>query len=617
MTDKKKKECLLGHGKFTVRLSTDGKWVETAKYSLKVRNISNEKKHPHLECLPFFEEKEAPSKPFYDSEEYCWLQIWELDLDARMKIDKRDQDWYLRDEEKNRRIAAFPGLVIQSGKGKRPQFSFRPIHDSAPVPGVSDLNGKIILRMTPTSKSEPEDFVIPLPEYEGILELAAVLRKTNSEHFLTGVMPSLHRIFNIEASLRRQIAERGGFAVAFVDPHDSLFWQAAEQMIGTLPTFKLDGSETRMGYYKISHWNKIASKLEDLRDAIKTLLGEKEPPKVAMVALYSHGFWDELLSFSLETTDVTDARGFVAQIENHLSDYAVIPLLACTCGRGRGEPTNSESWLKRYGMEYPCEELGADSLAWTLYRELKKKGKHPTIWAHTTFGHMAGNPCTRVFSEQGTADFINLVLEKDQVGVRTTKYYTSKFRRQGLSGKRLRRNNYNAYLLQTIKLQNASYLPWAWTGGVDLPKDNPRKQQVNRVLGEIRKNCLPSEKNRKTWNYELEFDDSRRYIVGLTPGVKKPSRVFLSKNFNYGEISKLADPLKLKVQLVKYIQLLRDRAGVVLTLRKIVDEGNGIVLKCAPKHQKRVLKLAKKMVKQDLLTEAEKLADGTIRLTLT
>ncbi|MBI1926577.1 hypothetical protein HYR99_20330 [Candidatus Poribacteria bacterium] len=189
----------------------------------------------------------------------------------------------------NRRIASFPGVVVRNRNAHNFQLTDDPILAQNEF---NNLNGRVILKMTRVGQAETANFVIPLPEYEGILELAAVLRHNNDNNYANYQDAPPYQVRNVEASLRQQIQERDGFAVAFVADYSAAFPSAkeeefrkqAEEMIATLPTFKLDNNQVKMGYYEISDSSTIANTLRDLREAVRTLLEMPTSPKVAMLA---------------------------------------------------------------------------------------------------------------------------------------------------------------------------------------------------------------------------------------------------------------------------------------------------------------------------------------------
>ncbi len=616
---------------FVASLYCRGDSVETTEHLIRVSPVpikrESQPRYKHLQRVPYHEGSEVSASTVAD----CYLQIWELDFYRTGRyLAEEETDLNIR---QNRLIATFPGLVVKNGR----TYTFQPIGDSNLAQramnwlllSLNTLNGKITLRMTKATQTKPENLVISMPEYESIFELAVVLRRNSGDKTFANYQNAYpYQVRNVEASLRRQIRERGGFAVAFVADYrakfpstkEEEFHKQAEQMIATLPTFKLESNKIKMGYHLISDYSKIADILVDLREAVKNLLSMTTAPKVAMMSIYAHGLRTKLkiecngynLPGSLRTDRV---KTFVSQIKDHLSEYVVIPIFACSAGRGNlPNPDNM------YGRAYPCEELGGDSLAWTLYRELVRAGiVHPTIWAHTTAAHTTRNSRLRLFSPYGTADFVNLVLQTPRVPVATVKSYATPLKTVKYSKAKaalFRKRLHNANLIRAISLQSALYLPWRWKGGENSTSTTAgfnaeANRQADKFYKEIR-DLLPARPDTLKDIFVYE-DRKRAYITGLAPGV---SNARLSENFSYSAISSLSNPMRISVQLMKYVQLLRYRTRRRVIPKRIYDKGDGLSIEVSPntdRNRTLVLNEAKNMVKEGLFTYA---ALGTVSNTI-
>jgi hypothetical protein len=678
---------VVNEGVFCVRLYHKGPEVETTIRELEVTKVS-EGAYPHLEKVRFHKEKKVKTVGNTE-EDLCYLKIWGTDYFPTLKRERRPHVFDL--------IATFQGVVVKGSKGK---YTFQPTAASAGAANPqlklskeNDLYGKALLSLFRLGENKPQTFPIPLPRYMAIFYLAAVLRKNREEDFTyrekdPSKLRVLERVKNVEASLKRQIKERGGYAVAFVAKGvGQEFLNQAEESIATLPTFKEDEEEITMGYYEISSWKEINKKLDDLTGKIKKKYSQNPSPKVAMLALYSHGMpyailndqdglrWKSTGSLNLKVRP-DDIANFVKNIQGYLSDRVVIPLFACCCGRSRYQPEeeltggkdgnlkyypyirppvcekcpNASSCTPRkhcekgtkadkegkgwrvghkglkvdnkYGKPDPCEELGGDSLAWTLYRQLVKHGiEHPTIWAHTTAQHTTKNCRLRVFSHYGTVDFLNLLARMPSVSDPTVECYTKKTTFADLNHlpaddwenlkpkerDKHKKIYYNSDLIRTISFQDAMYFPWSWNGGQDATKATPgfdedAQKEVIKVNKEL-SDGIWSEGVPIRQIEELVYEDKRRaYITGLAS--KKDPK--LSRDFKYSNLNGLASPMRISVQLIKYIQLLvdrtrarlRDRTDFSVMPKKIFENGDGLAIEVSPDTEEKrglVVKIANNM----------------------
>ncbi len=149
----------------------------------------------------------------------CYLQLWELDFFPINRVLTNEETDL--NERKNQWLATFPGVVVRTAGG----YQFRPT--SSPSLVESDVNvlyGKVTFELTRAGESSPSQFVIPLPEYEGILELAATLTTTSLDRtFGESKIARPYVVRNVEATIRRQLDERKGIAVAFVADYRAAF----------------------------------------------------------------------------------------------------------------------------------------------------------------------------------------------------------------------------------------------------------------------------------------------------------------------------------------------------------------------------------------------------------
>jgi hypothetical protein len=587
----------------------------------------------YLEAVPVHPEAEVDASTTAD----CFLQIWELDY---YKTDR-----YLTNEEtdlgprKNQLITSIPGVVVKKS-GKAGGHEFRSTGAPTPARDFDPLNGKVILGLKPAGEDKPKDVQLNLPEYEGVLELAASLRLDGEDQSFGAEreMPP-YQVKNVEASLRRQVTERGGFAISFVANYraasapdklpaggDAEFERQAEDMIDVLPTFKSVGGKLACGYHLVNGPDEIPGLIEQARKAANSLLkgpANSAGPKVSVLALYCHGIASAMKLNAYAKLRIAQIPALVSGIQGHVSDQLVMPLFACNTGRGPKTTTGSDHYDDAsYSILPPAEEPGGDSFAWTLFHELRRNGvTHATVWGHTTAAHTTRNPYLRVFSSQGLADFANVVLKKPLLD-------RAKVKQHFLGGvfhctdsqpmATYRARLHNANLLRAICLQNGLYLPWSWNGRTDADDTvdgfNAAAQvQARAIYGEI---CglLPAIPS-KTEEVLYE-DDSRRFIVGiLSPLVDSQ----LSEHLKFSEIPTDAQPFRIKVQLLRYFQLLRRRANLPIQIIRLLDSGEGLAIQPAsnaPANFKKLEAKAKEMVAQGLLTSVEDVTEVPLRSTL-
>jgi hypothetical protein len=579
----------------------------------------NHARHAHLQRVSFHQAADVDASTASD----CYLQLWELDF---YKTNTRR---WLADEETdlgthvNQRIVSIPGVVVQEGR----RFYFRPT--SLPAQTTDRMNGKAILSLKSVGQTSAQNYEIALPQFETFFELAATLRTNETDNAyaaLQNIPP--YPVKNVEASLRHQIEELGGFAVAFVadyrpaaltDINEGEFHKQAEDMLDVLPTFIIEGGDFKMGFYRINDYRDVANLIDQTRNAAKQFLSlpDADPsPRVAMLAFYAHGSRKALkLAYSgpgnvgdwTAPGSLRDTRvqAFVTSILNHVTGNLVVPLFACSAGRGAAPNPDTN-----FGRVHSCEELGGDSLAWTLFHELSRRGiDSSTVWAHTTGAHTTRNPKLRVFSKYGSADFVNLLVQNPRVPQTTVdNTYMAQFAHSpalfGSNPTLFWTRFHNANLLRSISIRDALYLPWRWNGGADADASTPGfnaavNQQTDTVYVELRGLVAGAASMPEDVVYE---DDTRRFITGLRSGIADTR---LSENFRYSEFSGLMSPFRLNVQLMKYVQLLRYRSRRGMDPREIIGHGQGLVLEASPNNnanRTRINQKAQEMLAQGLFT---------------
>ncbi len=557
--------------------------------------------YSHLSVVPYHPSSEVTSSVAAD----CHLQIWELD---RFKVDR-----FLSTEESdigavdNRLVATFPGVVeIVGGK-----YKFRPAGDPVFERRVVDpLNGLVTVKLQPTNDTAEINYTVPLPEYEGVLELAGVLRTDTADRgYATQTTISPRQVRNVQAALRRQIDEWGGIAVAFVTDYSEAsaegpirafpyqksttfsnnnaeFPRQAEDMIDANPTFIFRDGRVQMGYLFTNSYEDWPAILDTLRDEVAKLLGIRPP--ISVLEIYCHGIRkgchiNAAGYVGAGSINTTSAQDFVNKLSKHLSEHIVVPLFACNTGRsvysggnGKSDPTFA---TRRIG-----DEIGADAVAWTLQRKLQKAGHaHATVWGHTLAAHTTRNPYLAVYSASGHADIANVFRKADRLDADGVKGYFRQFAHsgKGISDELYRHRLHNANLLRILCLQNALYFPWAWHGGTDAtakaPGFNPRANRRARacfdeLAGQFGGLTIKPD--------DFTFTPNRQYITGLRPGGDANPQV--SEHFAYTAYSAFFPNDFISIRLARMVQLLRHRCNKGFTIDGLLEDGQGAWLKAAP-----------------------------------
>lgn len=632
-------------GKFIIALQGSTPRTEAETYRVRLQMIAtaqqNRAQYAHLQMVPFHNDASVNSQTEADS----YLQLWELDyydLRAAPGSNRGRSSQAEFDEQTdmgqrtNRHVATFPGVITRTGR----TYQFRPIGDPTLEQAQLDPQiGKLQVAFTPVGAAQEQTYDIFLPEYEGVLEVSMCVRTTMDDSTWGGRNRHMaYAIRNVEASLRRQIAQRGGISAAFVadyspasatDAGEAEFHKQAEDMIDTLPTFVVRNNTIRMGYELTNDYNQWAGQLQTLRNTVHTFLGipaNVEAPKIAFLGLYAHG---SRVSIKIAYTGVrvrTDwsaagslranrAAGFVQQIRDHLASEVVIALFACSAGGGREENRDD------YGRIHPCEENGADSLGWTLYHELRRAGfPHATVWAHTNAAHTTRNPRLRVFCEHGSADFLNAAANSPRVTAAALNAYITQFNHgRNSRAAHFRPRLYNGNMVRFISVQNGLYLPWQWwNGSNDATAGSPGfNAEANRIADAVYAHLRGLVPANSSEAEDVVYENAnRQHVTGQRQGVVNAR---LSSNFHYNEVSGLQSPFRLSVRLMKHIQILRHRLGRVgLLPLAIIENGDGMELSTQANNaanQRTALRKAQAMLNYGLFT-AVGMANNRLHLSV-
>jgi hypothetical protein len=594
-----------------------------------------------------------------------YLQIWELDFYRFGKYLERDEvDANVR---QNRLLATFPGVVAaRRGGGHEFVATGQPTltHET-----LNPLHGHVVVRLRRVGQVDAEDFRIPLGEYEAFIELAAAVRTSPSDTGFANYRNSIpYQLKNVEASIRQELENRGGITLSFVTDYSACFvandgavikrlrkksevaplsdaekaelavakrsvknkefHRQAEQVLGTLPAFRIEGAQITIGYHLISSYTSVATECQRVKVGVQQLLGLDTPPKVAVIMLYGHGIRTKLqIDFRMASTHnynypgslrVDRVPAFVRSIEPHVTHDPAIALYACSTGRANRP--NSDTM---FGRVYPCEEMGGDSLAWTLFYELRRQNiQNPSIWAHTTAGHTTRNPRLRVYCSKGFADLPNLLTQTTRLRESFLNGYRRPFSHHGQSGERRTRRLRNVNMLREICTVSAWYLPWEWSGAADAkqgdPSFRPQSDQTMTAIYDRIRALMPAPAaiaDKMTYE-QAPSSPPHAYIKGLASG---HTDTRLSQHYKYSHFANLADPMRLSVDIVRKLQLLRYRAARRLDPVRLAHNGNGVVLKVRPNNaanRTRVMGQAERMVREELIKSA-KLVDREIFISAT
>ena len=599
-------------------------------------NQQNQARYAHLAPVPVH----AASEITPETEADCHLLLWELD---RFKVDR----YFTNDEgdlgeKQNRLLATFHGVVeVSNGR-----YRFRPIGEPMLQRDEADpLDGSVKIRLSPAGQGADAEFEVPLVEYEHILELAACLHTDpQDETFAASTELSPHQVRNVDAALRRQIAEWGGIAVAFVPDHcagenkaDLSQWSAserefprqAEDMLGDAPTFKVEGDRVVMGFYVSKGWDTWGATIDALRTRVASQLGlpEEARPPVSVLEIFAHGIraktnlWGGVGEHSggyakpgsLNTGNV---QAFVDALSEHLSDRVVIPIFACSTGRSIYDQPRDNRDDPDYGRRPIGEELGADSLAWKLQRTLRRAGhRQATVWGHTMAAHTTRNRLVNVFSGQGSAQILSSMLGAWRVQAPALRTYRVKCSVSHQPSEADYAERYRtANRFRVLCVQNGMHLPWAWAGGADADEGTPgwtqeghdrARETFDAIAGRI--SGAPTEPDDFTFS-----DRTRRFITGVRAGVADER---LSTHFRWSDYG---SPPILGVRLARMVQLLRHRSDRGIQVVSLGEHGQSAVLRASP-HSRAAIdameRAGMKMVEEALLTSMSRDGD-TLRVSV-
>ncbi len=585
--------------KISVALRCQGVQDDSATHTVILSRVptaqEGAERHEHLELVPVHPQTDDPPPTTAD----CHLQIWELDyFHTNRFLAGEETD---SSDRRNQRIASFPGVVMIEGR----RAVFHPIGDPDLVRDTVDHDlGKVNIGLIPMGETVQRAYGIPLPEFETIFELGAAIRTSaTDERFGEERDISPHKVRNVVASLRHQVAERGGITVSFVAdyresngrlrPSETPFTAQGEECLGTLPSFVGSGEDFSINCHLTNDWHTMASHIDAARSAAGSILGVSPGPKVATILIYSHGTPRGLkLVYSGEGNGRADFRAanslrdrdvrrFVQAIRPHITNDIVLTLFACSAGRGYSSGSVGRMDTM-HGRPYPCEHVGADSLGWMFKQEFQRRGiARPTVWAHATAGHAAHNSWLRVFSHLGTAELINFVANNPRVAAGAMSDFKMNFAYLHQPEATYRTRLSNANFIRSISLARAVDLPWSAVGNPDPPATSPGyhaepKREADHVLSELRgiAGTIATEQE------EVEYSQGGAFIIGARTGVSNPH---LSADFRLDDLLGLddglkPDPFRIKVELMRAVQLLRNRARRPVGVARITEDGSGIVI---------------------------------------
>jgi hypothetical protein len=594
-----------------------------------------EKDNLHLEKVTWHDSAKVDE----DTEGDLYLQIWEMDFFNEHHSEAGETD---PRERKNVLLAAIPGVVAKEGS----KFIFRPTDDPVGESGLTEAtrgtyleNGRLRLELTAVDSDEAATMEVGFQrEHEAIVEIAFTLRsRLEDRTYETYAHAAVEQIHNVRHSLRRQLLHQNGIAVSFVAdytrstaPGDVEFARQAEEMLETIPTFVVKDGGVKMGYHLMPKYQDVGPCLADLRAAAKAAVNFFRLPKVSNLVFYGHGIAKKM-KIELDPSSPEDfskpgslntrnARDFVSSIREHVSDDVVITIFACSTGRSLSAGGDRFSDVA-YGMHLPCEEVGAESLAWMIFRELKKQGiRNPTVWAHTTGGHTTRNPVVRVFSSPGSADLVNLLFKAPVVSPQTRRSYLSKFQASDKAPKEEKiRKERNGNLIRTLAVQPASHFDWNWLHSKRLyapPRPQVRDDSLliaarDAVLALITEGAGPA------IPADLLFESpANAYITGLRTGLEDAR---LTQDFHYRQFAPHCNPFRLNVRLVGCLQILKDRSPAAFEPTALSDHGATVeitpVTGTPPRKRQKLLEEAANMAAEGLVVSAVDLGDA-MRLSL-
>lgn len=549
----------VGPAKFTCYLR--GKLANHHPRSATIMRVAKSKEnaaeHAHLDLVPI--EAGQPGGPT------CFLQIWEAD-----HFDSYYTDITIGEAPKvvraNRLLGSIPGAIVKRGAGHR----FIALGAAQQTHPPDERKGSVTLALEGAS-GEDQAFELPLPDYEGVLELFALVKLAATAPALVSFRHGKpHQVHNIRATLLHQIEHRGGIHVSIVSDYefdtaknnDKEFRRQADAMVSQLPSIILKDGEVAFGRYELRHWKSISDKLEEARTSCQSFLGLPSAPRVGSLGIYGHGVpravqlgkdkYDSGASLNID-----QLADFVGENRGHFAPTIIIALFACNAARGgqldrKGMAFRSKKdALEVFGRVPLGEELGGDSYAWHLYRELNRQGiPHPTVWGHTIAAHTTRNRRLRVFSSLGSADLPSLLFNARAPDDATLDAYIDQ------TEKEIHRLN----LIRLVHLQSAFYMPWDWAGRRDAPQPEGYREvtaeEARALLDELRHEiCGPGGVG---WErpQAVALNEAGTHVIGAL--VAGPDvRSALSEHFTLEDFTRFEGALPLPLDLVRKLQMLR------------------------------------------------------------
>ena len=461
-----------------------------------------------------------------------------------------------------------------------------------------------------------------------MLELACVLRDRVNCAELEEVTATsgITLVHNVAASARRQLEERGGLSLAFVPDHeigqartdptqrnDAELSRQAKAVLDDHGALTVVDGQLALGHSLVRGYAELPGKIREVGAAAAQLLGLDEAPLASGLLLFGHGIRDGLRlnpdGYRAQgSLTISSCEDFVAQLDPCLGREVIVSLFACNNGRGVRAGGNGGTNDPSYGHALAGEVPGANSLGWTLQRALAHTDRLVTVWAHTTTGHTTRNPRLRVFSSWGDADLVSLLLGARYVEPASVRHYVSRFayrfesQTRALALQTLNQGN----LLRALGTLSARYLPWAPLSGRDPdPAEAGWSESAHgaclELFERIRALLRVTSVRAEAWAYE---GARRQALVGRNP--ESSSDEALAPHFDYEEFARAehGSPLRLELQLVQALEILRERSRCAFKLEALFEGGAMARCKVAPRRLERVREAAEEMVSAGHLSGA-------------
>jgi hypothetical protein len=536
--------------------------------------------HAHLDPVPVHET--IPSKPT------CFLQLWEADHFAAhyMIIGETAQP-----TRANRLVGSIPGAVVKNGS----RYLFVSMGGAENTHDFDRLKGHVTVEVESDSGA-PRHMFLPLPEYEGVVELVGAIKAGSNDASLASFRHGKpHQVHNVGATVLRQMRDRGGLHMSFVADYDFAtansnnkeFRRQADALVPHMPSIAVIDGKVGFGRYETPEGTQsMAKQMAETRAAVKAEFEFDGEPPIASMGIFAHGVVRGVnmgKGYSDKNSiDLSNVEGFVTSVRKHLSQNVVIALFSCNTARGGGMTGTTVTERNRhkalrskkealaiFGRRFIGEELGGDSFAWELTQQLIRQGiRFPTVWGHTIAAHTTRNRRTRVFSAFGSADLTSLLFETHRVDKATRKAYIARTQKPHSE-----RQNF----IRNIHFLSAHYLPWAWEGGEEANDSTPgfsedARADARALLSAFKGELVSDGPIGTAEELDVELDGSQRYIVGPRKAGKNPQ---LSPNFFLSDFSAHAGGVPVPLDLVRKLQMLRCRSGVSMTIAGVVARSDG------------------------------------------